>query len=364
MRNGREFRFGIESEYLLADAETFRPLWYRDLSFEKLNATLESIDLAGLPPLDGLELEKPHHKLMPFAVEGYHVPAPDLSPIGLLPKGIEVRTPVCESIEECLGCLAMLYGRLQVALLDIGYQPVALSHHPMETHFEGPQNKRRYDYWQWAMEVMLTYGPDINISLPLDLRARLDPADLHAKVNYYAPALTALTLASPFCVGGLWKIRGDTGKSLRTYRRSAIAPAIEIHMEEDGRLEFKLFEMTHRLDDFHGYFLLWLALLLDDGLRGRASNQTRIYDLGEVARLGVEAEVVRPRAGEVLRRAPRLLADLGFNVHPLEIFARRLELGRLPADDLIELLSSTGSMAEVLRYLSGLISASSGLAGN
>src|SRR5215210_6990798 len=185
-RNGQGFRFGLEAEYMLADAQTFRPLWHQDLSFERLNSTLESIDLAGLPPLDGLELEKPHRKQMPYVVEGYHVPDPDYNAIDMLPKGIEIRTPVCESIEDCLACLARLHERLQAALLPLGYQAVALSHHPTETRFEGPQNKRRHDFWQWAMEVMVTYGPDINVSLPPDLRLRLDVPDLSAKVNYYA----------------------------------------------------------------------------------------------------------------------------------------------------------------------------------
>ena len=56
----------------------------------------------------------------------------------------------------------------------------------------------------------------------------LDVRALHAKVNYYAPALTALTLASPLSQGELWTIRGRVGKSIRTYRRSVLAPAIEI----------------------------------------------------------------------------------------------------------------------------------------
>ena len=38
--NGRGFHFGIEAEYLLVDAETFRPLWHLDLEYEGLNAAL------------------------------------------------------------------------------------------------------------------------------------------------------------------------------------------------------------------------------------------------------------------------------------------------------------------------------------
>ena len=103
--NGRGFHFGIEAEYLLVDAETFRPLWHHDLTFEELNAALETIPFDDLPPLDGLELEPPHTKLMPFVVEGYHLPSPEMSPRDLLPKGIEIRTPVCPSIETCLESL-------------------------------------------------------------------------------------------------------------------------------------------------------------------------------------------------------------------------------------------------------------------
>lgn len=359
-QNSDGFRFGIEAEYQLAEADTLRPLWHQDLSFDELNEVLESIPFDDLPPLDGLELEPPHRKLMPYAVEGYHVPAPDLSPIDLLPKGIEIRTPVCSSIEQCLACLKTLHDRLEAALSGRGYKLVSLSHHPTEHHFEGPQNKRRYDFWQWAMEVMTTYGPDINVSLPVELNGRIDVADLHRKVNYYSPTLAALSLASPIYRGKLWKNRGTIGKSIRTYRRSVIAPAIELHPEENGRLEFKLFEATNRLEEYYAYFLLWLTLLLDDGLKGRSRNQTRIYDLGAVARFGLDAETVRERAGEVLGRAPAVLDGYGFDVDPLSTMNQRLETGCLPADDIVEQFREHESLADVLRTRTGLIGPNDG----
>jgi carboxylate-amine ligase len=357
--NGQGYHFGIEAEYMLVDAETYAPLWHHDLSFAELNAALETIDVRDLPPLDGLEIEPPHQKRMPYAVEGYHVPAPDLSPIDVRPKGIEIRTPVCTSIESCLECLQTLHARLQSALGECGYVAVAVSHHPIEDRFEGPQNKRRHDYWQWAMQAMLTYGPDVNVSLPAPLNERIDSVDLHAKVNHYAPALTALTLASPLFRADLWRIRGRVGKSIRTYRRSVIAPAIELHPQEAGRLEYKTFEATNRIEDFHGYFLLWLALLLDDGLEGRASEQSRIYDLGAVARDGLSAETVADRAAEVLGRAPGVLASRGFDPAPLEPFRRRLVTRRLPADDLIELFRIEASIPRLLRHFAPLLPAGS-----
>ncbi len=349
-----EFRFGLEAEFLLVDAESFRPLWYRDLSFAQLRSALEAIPIDDFC-CDGLDAEPPHRRPGPYVVEGYHLPGPEMHPVDLLPKGVEIRTPICASIEECLSSLKELHARLQRALQELGYRAVILSFHPIEDHFEGPQNKRRHDFWQWAMAAMPTYGPDVNVSVPAGVAETLDLEDLGRKVNYYAPALTALTLASPLCRGDLWRIRGSIGKSVRTYHRSAIAPAIEIHPDEGLRLELKPFEMSRSLADYRNYFLVWLALILDDGLKGRASDQTRIYDLGRVARLGVAAEAVSDRAGEVLERAPAVLARWGFNPASLAIFAERLETARVPADEIIEMFRDAPSIPGVLRRLAELV---------
>lgn len=347
------FRFGLEAEFLLVDAVSFRPLWHSDLTFCKLNSALEAIPVDDFR-CDGFKVEPPHRKSIPYVVEGYHLPDPDMNPIDLLPKGVEIRTPVCASIDECLASLKTLHARLQQALLHLGHQAVALSFHPTEVAFEGPQNKRRHDFWQWAMEAMLTYGPDVNISLPEDLAARLDLNDLNEKVNYYIPALTALTLASPLRQGDLWRIRGRVGKSVRTYHRSVAAPAIEIHPDEGLRLELKPFEMTNSISDFHNYFLLWLELLLDEGLKGRASDQTRIYDMGRIACDGLNIEIARERAADVLARIPIVLSAWGFDCGSLDILYKRLESGRVPADDIISIFQQERSVPATLRHLCDL----------
>ncbi len=345
------FRFGIEAEYLLVDAKTFEPLWHTQLDFAKLNKALEEIPLDGIPSLDGLELEPPHQKLMPYVVEGYHVPNENFEMTDIKPKGVEIRTPITNSLDECMSVFADLLSRLQIGLLKYGYRPVALSHHPTESQFRGPQNKRRHDFWQWAMEVMTTYGPDINVSLPPEMSAQLNTADLEAKINYYGPALTALSVNSPFLGGELWKIRGQYGRSFRTYRRSVIAPPIEIHPHEGMRLEFKVFEMSPNSEDFRNYFLLFLELLLDEGLKGRASAHTRIYDLGLVAKEGLHAPEVFERAQELLQRAPKTLSDWGLNPWSLKTMENRLEKRQTPADELIVQFEKEKSLKGILERL-------------
>lgn len=349
-RRSSGFHFGLETEFLLVDAASCRPLWHPDLRFEELNSILETIDVGDFDQ-EGLDLIPLHRKRMPFVVEGYQLPGPDLKPAALLPKGVEIRTPVCNSIDGCINSFVTLHGRMQRSLSKHGYRAAALSFHPIEDHFEGPQNKRRYDHWQWAMEAMTTYGPDINVSVPAELAGQLDLHELHGKVNYYAPALTALTVASPLYRGDLWRIRGSVGKSVRTYHRSTIAPAISIHPKEHLRLELKPLEMTSYLIDYHAYFLLWLELILDERLLGRATEQTRVYDMGHVARHGLHAEGARKRAHEVLSRAPSALAQWGFDCQPLEHLHARLETGRVPADDIVDLFQREQSIPNVLRHL-------------
>lgn len=70
----------------------------------------------------------------------------------------------------------------------------------------------------------------------------------------------------------------------RTCRRSTIVPAIELHADERGWLEFRLFEATSQLEVYRAYLLLWYSGSLfgwTTNCRGRTSSQTRIYGLGQ-----------------------------------------------------------------------------------
>lgn len=344
-----DFRFGIEAEFLVVRKTDFKPLWHHDLNFTDLNRIFESIDLSGIPSCEGLDLEPPQTKLMPFVVEGYHLPDMDNAARELLPKGVEIRTPVCSSIEECLTVLGVLHARLREQMGKSDLDIVCLSHHPLHSQFSGPQNKRRHDYWQWSMEVMTTYGPDINVSLPAELAAKVSEDDFAAKINYYGPALSALSVASPFVNGEPWKVRGHLGKSYRMHKRSYIAPPIEFHPDEKNRYEFKVFDMPSSRTEFEAQILSFLALLLDEGLKGRADKQTRIYDLGQVAMLGLDAAEMRERAHELLSRSEQVLSEWGIRSSALRVFQQRLSTGQTPADEMLAVYAKNESLIDVYK---------------
>ena len=351
--NGHKFQFGLEAEFFLVNNKTFDPLWYKDLTFKKLNEILENIpfeDLGGR--LDLLSLEEPSTKVGPYVIEGYHVTDKDFKIKDLLPKGVEIRTPVFSSIEDCLSSYKILFERMQNELKKNDLLAVSLSHHPQEDHFRGPQNKRRYDYWQWAMEVMTTYGPDINVSVPLEELQDFDQDDFLRKVNYYSPALASLSTGSPFyknkpCVYGEHELL-----SLRTYKRSVIAPPIELHEDEENRFEFKIFEMTPYIEDFHSFYILFLAVLFDKDLKGRSDKATLIYEMGEASKKGLRSDKLRERLEQVVKRAPMALEKFGFDLSSLEKVKKRIGERKTLSDELLLKYQEGSSLKDIFRYLS------------
>jgi hypothetical protein len=348
------YKFGLETEYLLIEKDTAYPLWHKELDFEKLYSLIESIPFDDLPSLEGLDPEDAHEKILPYVIEGYHLKDGRGKAIGMMPKGIEIRTPVCQSIKQALNCQDTLLKRLIQKLEKDGLRPVALSHHPLHYEFDAPRAGRRHDFWKWAKEVMTTFGPDINISFPKSISDQLFnlKEDFEQKLNYYAPALTALTLNSPFYKGSLKKYQdGPYIKSIRTFRRSPIAPLIEWHANEDNRIEFKFFEMTSSRNDFEAYFLMVLALTLNNNLKGRATTAEGIYFMGEVSIQGLESPQVQKVLKEFFSSAFQTLDEFHFNSDALSKMKERWETKQTPADHLIEKFNKSNSLKEIIEAL-------------
>ncbi len=326
-----KFGFGIEAEYLLLDRD-FRPLFAEDLNFESLRDCVDSIPTADLGT-NGFNIKPLHKYANPYLIEGYYLTDDDMKPHVLLPKGIEVRTPIRSSIEETVDVLAETTERLRNRVFsDFGYHLCTMSHHPTKCNFQAAPNYKRHDYWQWALTAMTTFGPDINISLPQNLSSQVELKKLNERINFYMPSVIALTFSSPLYGGELWQQDGVLGHSVRTYNRSQWAPLYYIHTEPQLRFEFKGFEMPIEMADYKAFFLVALALLLDPSLIMKTSNEERIANLRYFSLHGLESDAARLCAKTLLKSAETTALRLSLDASSLAPLWRRLEAGNSPAD--------------------------------
>src|SRR5271169_2632449 len=141
-----KFGFGLEAEYLLLNND-FHPLWIEKLNAEKLFDVVHSTSNADFST-EGFNIKPLHRTAGHYIVEGYLVTDDQYDkPVQMLPKGLEIRTPVVPSFEECVCDLQLLRYRLDARLAKDGLRTAVLSHHPTELELDAPQNYARYDYW-------------------------------------------------------------------------------------------------------------------------------------------------------------------------------------------------------------------------
>ncbi|OFZ15920.1 MAG: hypothetical protein A2X86_11900 [Bdellovibrionales bacterium GWA2_49_15] len=67
----KNYRFSLETEFILRSKITGGVFWYPELSFADLHDLLDSIDLSGIPYC--LPAETAYKKLMPYRVSGHAI---------------------------------------------------------------------------------------------------------------------------------------------------------------------------------------------------------------------------------------------------------------------------------------------------
>jgi gamma-glutamyl:cysteine ligase YbdK (ATP-grasp superfamily) len=262
-------------------------------------------------------------------IEGFERFADSEKVIDCAPKGIEIRTTIHKTIQGAIAELSESFTMLRQVAAKSGFIPVLTSFNPYYESYEPnpPLNdyeinrRRASPEKQTANMPMLTYGPDLNLSM-----AGLSPAqviDIGKKLTFYSPDLVPFSFSSPFYQGKLWQ-----GLSIRTYLRTGVRPAAMVFLEktadlidsnpsltkiaripaEVGRIEFKAFDSCDDFGIYAALLALLKGLILDRSLPGRATVPDR--DRHQQAALGgFEDAEVRRNASQVLQAAERALAD-------------------------------------------------------
>jgi hypothetical protein len=209
-----------------------------------------------------------------------------------IPKGIEIRTTIHDSITTVIQELTTSFNQLQEVAAKHGFTPVLTSFNPHQTQFipHPPLNQGERDRLNDSPEdrtehrAMLTYGPDLNLSIIGASMA--DLIDWGRKLTYYSPYILPFSYGTSIYQGQPWP-----GHSVRTFYRTGRRPAVLVFVAnaldlinsdpsltklaqipaEVGRLEFKAFDSCC-FELYAGLLALLKGLMRDRTLPGRATT--------------------------------------------------------------------------------------------
>lgn len=281
---------------------------------------------------------------------------------GLALKGLEIRTPVCVAIDECMKSLAELRSMLRAELERSGWSLAAIGFNPCTAAYEPV-----YSPWETQFHAShvenalpeistLSFGPDFNFS-----RAGSSPQaviDTVRRLTHYSPCIVPFSFNSPLVGGALWE-----GLSYRTYRRTGPRPAALAHLlagpahpmakkadpsSQHLRVEFKAFDMVgdDRLLAELFHLVLGIALADERDLPGRADFPDAELHR-KVAFCGFAEPAFHAEATRVVAAARQSLRNHGYD-EQFPVLEETLATRRSPAHGLREAYLRTSALFEPL----------------
>lgn len=321
-----KFRFGIEHEFPCVDASG-KFVDFTTATFEDLDRVIESLPTFD-SDRDSLRVGDLGIKSKRWYIEGFERFGENGEYLHTVPKGFEIRTPICGTIEETVDTLTEDIERWERAARPFGYEARRCALNPFQTAFvpepalnEWEVAARSTPEERTAHIHMLTYGPDISISHP-DLTPE-ETIDIARKLTYYSPYVVPYSFTSPFYDGDKWG-----GSSRRTFYRTGERPAVLVFTDradlivesdpslveparipsEAGRIEFKAFDCIPAVPMYKALTALLVGLAMDTSLPGRATvPDTSLHQLA--AQEAFHSEEIHRGAAEVLRAAMAALPE-------------------------------------------------------
>ncbi|MBW4613513.1 MAG: glutamate--cysteine ligase [Desmonostoc vinosum HA7617-LM4] len=360
------FFFGIEHEVAFLNKEGK----FADFSHTKFADFNQIVEKLPIYPNDYTQLRVGDAgiKKKRWYIEGFERFTDSDKVIDCLPKGIEIRTTIHSSIQGAITELSESFCLLQKVAADFGFTPVLVSFNPYNPVFEPqpPLNDyeikqlQAYPDEQTANIYMVTYGPDLNISLT-DLSIEC-VIDIGKKLTYYSPFIVPFSYSSPFYQGGLWE-----GLSVRTFIRTGKRSAALVFVQtqeqlihsvpsltkvaripaEVSRIEFKACDSCDDFSIYAALLALLKGLILDETLPGRAIiPNAALHQIS--ARNGFDNQEIFEHVTQVMQAAEIALQD-DPDVELLTPLKVMLDNRKTQAHKLIEVFQRTSSIEETLR---------------
>lgn len=347
------FAYGIEHEVAFLNANGA----FADFS----NTRFEQFDeiIADLPTYEQdypqLRIGDVGIKKKRWYIEGFERFDEDGAYRCCIPKGVEIRTTIHATIAGAIAELEQSYEMLKKAAATRGFQPILTSFNPIQQTFEvdpplnlyEQQRRQSSPEKQTGALTMLTYGPDLNISLAG--MSEDEAIEIGKKLTYYSPFIVPFSFSSPFFAGKRWH-----GLSVRTYYRTWQRPAALVFVADEakliasqpsltkkarlkaeiGRIEFKACDSCGDFALYAGLLALLKGMVRDRSLAGkRIVPDKALHQLS--AQTGFANEAIFSGASEVLLAATNSLAN-DADQQFLKPLAEMLEKRTSPAIELNE----------------------------
>jgi hypothetical protein len=359
------FNFGIEHEVAFVDSNG-KFIDFSTAKFVDFERIIETLPEYAEDKLH-LHIGDTGIRKKRWYVEGFERYGMDEQFVECIPKGIEIRTTIHSSIHNTILELNKSFCLLRDVALQFGMKPVLVSYNPKFTSYNPQPPLNEYELSQLQIYpdeqtlniYMVSYGPDLNISLT-DLPIE-KVIDIGKKLNYYSPYIIPFSYSSPFYQGDLW-----SGLSVRTFIRTGKRAATRVFVAkqeqlissipaltkiarlpaEIGRIEFKACDSCDDFSIYAGILALLKGLILDDSLLGQELIPNP--DLHQLsARSGFDNEEIFTQASQLIQVAEIALgndSDINFLAPLKNILSTRKTL----AHQLIHIFSSTGSIEQTL----------------
>ena len=360
------FYFGIEHEVALINHQGK----FADFSSTKFAEFSQIVDKLPTYPSDypQLYVGDAGIKKKRWYIEGFERFADSEEVIDCLAKGIEIRTTIHSNIQGAIHELTTSFILLRELATSFGFFPVLVSFNPYNRIFDPQPPLNEYEIRQLgaypdeqtANIYMVTYGPDLNISvadLPIER-----VIDIGRKFTYYSPYIVPFTYSSPFYDGSLWQ-----GLSVRTFIRTGKRPATLVFVQyqeqliksvpsltkiaripaEIGRIEFKACDSCDDFTIYAGLLALLKGLILDESLTGRATiPDANLHQIS--ATTGFDNEEIFSNSQQILQAAEIALAN-DSDINLLTPLKNILSQRKTKSHQLIEMFQRLGSIEETLK---------------
>ncbi len=321
-----QFRFGIEHEVAFVRSDG-RFADFTNTTYDEFAAIVAALPEYAEDP-QCLRLGDAGIRRKRWYIEGIERFDPTGKMRECRPKGIEIRTTIQTTIAATIQALQNSFDQLQQAAQTYGFTPILTSFNPHQTAFipHPPLNQYEIDRLNAVPEdrtehlAMLTYGPDLNLSVANASVA--DLIDWGRKLTYYSPYILPFSYSHSIYQGQPW-----AGYSVRTFYRTGQRPAVLVFVADSqdlidsdpsltkqaqitaeiGRLEFKAFDSCN-FERYASLLALLKGLMRDRTLLDRATTPNAARHQHS-ARWGFDDDTIKDMADNILTAATIALED-------------------------------------------------------